>query len=120
MFAASNLRKKTARGAVMVLAAAGLCTVLSGSCSESGGELIYIQDDRHRVEPLRKAGVMASGESCASTRDEADHKARRIAQYNLRSLSGDEKYRITYVVVDRWRKNLNEYCSVVEAYANGH
>lgn len=62
-------------------------------------DLREIQDDRHRIENPSPKNALATGRGCAYSRREAMETARKVARFNLRSLTGDETYKVRFRLV---------------------
>ena len=58
------------------------------------GELRAIQDDQFRIAHPSQIGATATGAACGSTSQEALTSAQRVAQFNLRRLTGPARYNV--------------------------
>jgi hypothetical protein len=58
------------------------------------GELRAIQDDQFRISNPSQIGATATGAACGSTSQEALTSAQRVAQFNLRRLTGPARYNV--------------------------
>jgi len=89
------------------------------ACSEVvPGEMRYIQEDQRRVENPGKIGARAIGRGCDSTKGDALEMARRVALYNLRSVTGQARYTVTYRItnfIPSAPEAQDYYCYEVEA-----
>ncbi len=59
-------------------------------------EFPFTQDDRHSIENPSKDRALATGIGCGISLEHAQSVARRIAQFNLRGLTGEARYRIKF------------------------
>ena len=57
-------------------------------------ELRAIQDDQFRIAHPSQIGATATGIGCGATRQEALTSAQRVAQFNLRRLTGEARYNV--------------------------
>lgn len=104
---------------LLILVLALLLGVFSGCTQddEVRGELRNILDEHHEIRNPSKNHASASGYGCGFNRKEAINTARRIADYNLRSLTGVAKYNTAYRVLKQ-HPDLNNYCVEVLATAS--
>jgi hypothetical protein len=65
------------------------------------GDLKFIQDDQYRIENPSRERAKATGIGCGETEKEAQGKAQRTAEFNLRSLTGSERYRVRFRALGR-------------------
>ena len=81
-----------------------LLLLLLGGCTEGPlGELRDIRPERHSIADPGVVGASATGRGCGHTRSEALDTARRVAQFNLRSLTGSARYSIRYNLLSETR-----------------
>lgn len=59
-------------------------------------EFPFTQDDRHSIENPSKDRALATGIGCGISLEHALSVAQRIAQFNLRGLTGEARYRIKF------------------------
>ena len=58
------------------------------------GELRAIKDDQFRIAHPSEIGATATGAACGGTSQEALTSAQRVAQFNLRRLTGPARYNV--------------------------
>jgi hypothetical protein len=96
-----------------------LCALLAlGACAapRPTGELLGIQDDQHAIANPGKIGASATGQGCGLTLQEALTSARRVAHFNLRTLTGEARYNVRYDLVSQ-TANPQGVCVVLSAQA---
>ena len=98
----------------MLIAAAIL--LACGAPQPPQGELLNIQDDQHEIANPSKLHATATGMGCGTTKEEALTSARRVAQFNLRSLSGQARYLVAFELLNE-RPNSDGICVEVAARA---
>ena len=98
--------------------AALLLLVLTAGCGKPDikGELSRIADDKYRIEDPSPRNALATGVGCGGTQDEALINARRIAKFNLRSLTGPARYSVSFKTL-RTIPDEKETCVEVSARA---
>jgi hypothetical protein len=79
-------------------------------------ELRNIQEDRHRIADPSRLHALATGIGCGGTRQDALTSAQRVAQFNLRSLTGEARYLVEFAVL-RELPEPQRYCVEVSARA---
>jgi hypothetical protein len=89
---------------------------LAGCGSETFGELRNIQADRHSIANPGKIHASATGLGCGLTQHEALTTAKRVAQFNLRSLTGEGRYNLRFNVLNE-TENPQGVCVEVTALA---
>ena len=106
------------RAAPTLRAALLTALLLVAGCSEPRptGELLGIQDDQHTIANPGKIGASATGRGCAVTYNEALTSAQRVAQFNLRTLTGEARYNVRFEVVSA-TETPQGYCVVLSARA---
>ena len=72
-------------------------------------DLYYIRDDQHEITDPSRDHATATGVGCAGAVARARLKARRVAEYNLRSLTGAARYRLAFDRVREWERT-GEVC----------
>lgn len=114
------LRGRTPLGAALLLAG---WMLLAAACSGNGnsegngqGELREIRDERHRIENPSKTRALATGIGCGAVRDDAMSSARRVALFNLRSLTGEARYTVEFELL-REVERPGQICFEVSARA---
>lgn len=76
----------------------------------------YIQDPNFKLKNPSRARATATGIGCGGSEVEALVEARRTAHYNLRGVTGNETYRVEYLLLREVpREGL--HCVEVEARA---
>lgn len=80
------------------------------------GELLGIQDDQYTIADPGKIGASATGRGCGFTPKQALTSARRVAQFNLRTLTGVARYNVRYDPLSQSRTDTG-YCVEVSATA---
>lgn len=94
-----------------------LLTLLGGCSAEPPlGDLDRIQDDQYSIANPSRDRASATGIGCAATAGDAVAKARDIAQFNLRTLTGAGRYRVQYRTL-REVHQPGQACWEVEAKA---
>jgi len=90
--------RRPAAPAMLALLAVGLLALAGCGPSkpELSGELLNIQDERHRIANPGILGASATGQACAVSRREALTSAERVAQFNLRRLTGPARYNVRF------------------------
>jgi hypothetical protein len=74
-----------------------LLSVLTAGCAATPeGDLAQIQDQAYRIGNLSRDRAWATGTGCAPTKQGAVAKARAIATFNLRSLTGPARYAVEF------------------------
>jgi hypothetical protein len=106
---ARPLRRAPARGlgrwcaragwALPGVALLGLALLAGCGAPRPTGELLGIQDDQHAIAHPSKIGASATGSGCGTTQKEALTSARRVAQFNLRTLTGEARYNVRFDLV---------------------
>jgi hypothetical protein len=87
------------------------------ACSEPPrGSLKYLDQEQVRVENPSKDHALATGIGCGATLKEAEQKARETAQFNLRRVTGDARYRVEFTRV-REVPEPQQACLEMEARA---
>ena len=101
-----------ALGVVLAVAALPGC----GGKPLPTGELLGIQADQHRIEHPAKLGARATGLGCGADSGTAMASARRVAQFNLRRLTGEARYVVHFDRLGE-RRGAQEVCVEVAATA---
>jgi len=73
------------------------------------GEMREIRDENHDIYNPSKDMASATGYGCGENYQQAMVNAKRIAEFNLRSLTGHRKYSIRYNTVELY-PDINNYC----------
>ena len=81
------------------------------------GELGRISDDKFSIEDPSPRNALATGVGCGPTLQEALINARRIAKFNLRSLTGAARYSVSFESL-REIPDEKETCVEVSARAS--
>lgn len=102
--------------ALPALVLAGLVLAACGGAPQPTGELREILDENHQIADPGIIGASATGRGCAVSRNEALTMARRVAQFNLRSLTGSARYKVRYELLDE-TEDLKGFCVVFSARA---
>src|SRR5262245_54691174 len=91
------------RRVAMALCGAVLVSALAAGCSKEvvDRDLRNIQDDRFSIGNLSKEQAWATGIGCAGTDGDAVANAQKVAEFNLRNLTGSARYRVQYRVLKR-------------------
>jgi len=76
----------------------------------------YIQDPNFKLKNPSRVHASATGIGCGGTEVEALVEARRTAHYNLRGVTGNQTYRVEYVLLREVPKE-GLHCVEVEARA---
>jgi len=90
-----------------------------GGCEETlrfFGEKLNILDEEHQIANPSKDRGVATGKGCGETRGEALKSAQRVAEFNLRSLTGVRRYNIEFETQEEYQRK-NNFCLVVSAQA---
>jgi hypothetical protein len=99
--------------------AMGLClAALALGCSAEveDRDLRHIQDDQFAIGNLSKEKAWATGIGCGGSDGDAVANAQKVAEYNLRNLTGSARYRVQYRILRRIPEK-NQACVEVEAQA---
>ncbi|HEX7926815.1 MAG TPA: hypothetical protein VF678_04425 [bacterium] len=99
----------------MALAAAAALTLACTSPPQDP-DLLHIQDDQFSVGDLSKDKAWATGIGCGGSDGDAVANAQKIAEYNLRNLTGAARYRVQYRILRRIPDKAKA-CVEVEAQA---
>lgn len=94
----------------------GLAAAIAACAPAPEGELRRIQEDQFIIGDLSKNRAWATGIGCGGTEGDAIANARKIAQFNLRGLTGAARYRVEYRVLRRV-EGESQACVEVEARA---
>jgi len=94
-----------------------LGTVVAACSSPKTGELRYIEDDRYAVRSPGPVRAVATGRGCGATERHAEVQARRLAEFNLRTVTGAARYNIDHELVGREPQPDGTICVTVEARA---
>jgi hypothetical protein len=79
-----------------VLLAAGALLAACGPSQPPTGELRNIRDPYFDIAHPGIIGASATGQACAVTKEEALTSAERVAQFNLRRLTGSARYNVRF------------------------
>lgn len=93
-----------------------MVAVVAACTPANQGELLRIQDDQFAIGDISKNRAWATGIGCGGTEEDAIANARKIAQFNLRGLTGAAQYRVDYRVLRRV-EGESQACVEVEARA---
>ena len=77
----------------------GLAMVLATCTPSPEGDLSWVQDKNFRIGNPSATRAWVTGIGCAPTKDVALNKARAVATFNLRNLTGPNRYAIEYRVL---------------------
>ena len=80
------------------------------------GHLPFIEDDRHNIENPSKDRALATGTGCGYSPGKALSVARKIAEFNLRGLTGEARYGIRFRTV-KFMPEPGRICVEVSAQA---
>lgn len=100
-------------------AGALLLALVLGACNGEPlppGERRYTHDSQHRIADPGVIGASATGTGCAVSRRRALTIARRVAQFNLRSLTGAARYNVRFDLVSE-TSDAQGYCVEFSARA---
>jgi hypothetical protein len=112
---ATGKRRSGGAGAGLWLGA--LAAVLAAcSAPPPRGNLQYVEQDTFRIENPSPDRALATGIGCAFTVGEAETRAREIATFNLRRLTGNAHYRVEYSRL-RETPEDNQVCVEYQAQA---
>ncbi|MBI4083712.1 MAG: hypothetical protein HY423_13995 [Candidatus Lambdaproteobacteria bacterium] len=92
-----------------------LALILAG-CGGANDELARTRPSRYSVRNASSDAAIATGIGCDTTEQAALVSARRVAHYNLRSVTGDSSYRVVFRIV-RQVPSADRVCVEVEAQA---
>lgn len=108
-------------GAIMVAGLLLAAAISAGCAAEPPARtreerFPYIQDGNFRVENPSRTRASATGIGCGGSEEEAIQDARSTAHYNLRGVTGNQTYRVEYLLLRKMpREGL--HCVEVEARA---
>jgi len=75
---------------------AALLALGPACATETPGELDRVEGRSYRVLKAHRERAVVTGVGCGGSREEALAAARRIAHYNLRSVTGSGTYRVVF------------------------
>jgi hypothetical protein len=78
------------------LAWMAIAAALMACSSEPRGNLKYIEQDQFAIGNPSKDRALATGIGCGFTMHEAEAAAEEVAQFNLRRLTGEARYRVEF------------------------
>jgi hypothetical protein len=94
-----------------------LAALLAACSAPPRGNLQYIEDpDTYRIGNPSPDRALATGIGCAFTVGEAETRAREIATFNLRRLTGEARYRVEFSRL-RETPEGNQVCVEYQAQA---
>ncbi|MBI3993363.1 MAG: hypothetical protein HY342_08815 [Candidatus Lambdaproteobacteria bacterium] len=94
-----------------------LLALSAGGCEAPGNPLLDTRPERYRVTDPGGPHASATGEGCGFTDKEALEAARKVAHYNLRSMTGNADYKVEFRVLRQTVAERDRTCVEVEALA---
>jgi uncharacterized lipoprotein YajG len=108
--------RRTRRGRIGAWIALLPLAMLLAGCSRSNDEMARTRPSRYSVRNASTDAAIATGTGCDTTEQAALANARRVAHYNLRSVTGDASYNVEFRIV-RQVPSADRVCVEVEAQA---
>ena len=95
----------------------GLLALALGACAKPGDPLLDTRPERYRVIDPGGVNAAATGEGCGFTDKDALEAARKVAHYNLRSMTGNADYKVEFRMLRQTVAERDRICVEVEARA---
>ena len=112
--APAGLKRRHGRGWLAGLVFAALLS----ACSQFPEifEQKSIRDEEYQVKNPSRDHALATGKGCAGIRDDALASAKRVAEFNLRAVTGSYRYRVEYKILREFNTE-RKICFEVSARA---